>query len=145
MEHTLDLLLHPQRLARLIEHKARDNKRLALSELFDALFNAIHSKRFSKPYLQELNRVAEKSLMHHLLNLAGDKEINQQVSAHALRSLKKFDEKLANDPAIGDEDQLAHYAYLIEQLNRFKANPDTFKVPAGPAMPDGAPIGCDWE
>lgn len=144
VEHTLDMLLHPQRLARLIEHSARDNKRMNLADLFDALFSATQKDRSPNGYLQELNRVVEKSLLHHLLNLAGDKEINQQVAAHALLRIRKLEVDL-DIRASGDANQRAHNEYLREQLRSFRADPATFKVPAGPAMPDGAPIGCDWE
>jgi hypothetical protein len=145
VEHTLDLLLHPQRLARVVEQNARDNKRMNLADLFDALFNAVQKDRPSNAYLQELNRVVEKSLVHHLLNLAGDREINQQVSAHALLRLNRYEEGIDARVEINNVNNRAHYAYLREQLRAFRTDPSAFKVPPGPAMPDGAPIGCDWE
>lgn len=142
VEHTLDLLLHPQRLARVIEHSARDGKRLNLADLFDALFAAAQRDRSPNTYLQELGRIVEKSLLNHLLNLAGDKEINQQVAAHALLRISKLEADLMGKGALGDVNQRAHYEYMREQLRVFKADPGSFKVPVGPAMPDGAPIGC---
>lgn len=142
VEHTLDLLLHPQRLARLVEHHARDSKRLDINDLFEQLFASVQKTSGATAYLQELNRVVEKSLVHHLLNLAGDKEINQQVGAHALMMVRKLEEGLTSRTAGADVNQRAHYEYLREQIKAFRDNPDTFKVPAGPVMPDGAPIGC---
>lgn len=144
VEHTLDLLLHPQRLARVVEQSAREGKRLNLADLFDALFTAAQKDRSANTYLQELNRVVEKSLLNHILNLAGDKEINQQVSAHALLRIRKLEVDL-DIRASGDANQRAHNEYLREQLRTFRADPATFKVPAGPVMPDGAPIGCNEE
>lgn len=145
VEHTLDMLLNPQRLARLVEQNARDSKRLGLSGLFDALFGAVQKERPLTPYLQELNRMVEKSLVLHVLNLAGDKEINQQVSAHALLRLTQIEKYLLGRLIVEDINQRAHYEYLREQLRSFRADPAAYKVPAAPAMPDGAPIGCDWE
>lgn len=144
VEHTLDFLLHPQRLARLVEHGARDGKRLDINDVFDMLFASVQKDPGANVYWQELNRVVEKSLLNHLLNLAGDKEINQQVAAHALLSVRNLEETLPSRVA-SDAHQQAHYEYLREQIKAFRGNPDAFKVPAGPVMPDGAPIGCDWE
>lgn len=142
VEHTLDLLLHPQRLARLVEHSARDSKRLHVNDLFEQLFAHVQKTSGATAYLQELNRVVEKSLVHHLLNLAGDKEINQQVGAHALMMVRKLEEGLTSRAAAADANQRAHYEYLREQIKAFRGNPEAFKVPAGPVLPDGAPIGC---
>ena len=89
--------------------------------------------------------MVEKSLVLHVLNLAGDKEINQQVSAHALLRLTQIEKYLLGRLIVEDINQRAHYEYLREQLRSFRADPAAYKVPAAPAMPDGAPIGCDWE
>lgn len=120
VEHTLDLLLHPQRLARLVEHSARDNKRMNLADLFDALFQRPKKTVARTPTYRLSKLLAGKIPLHHLLNLLVDKEISQQVAAHALLRIRKLEDDLSTR-ALGDVNQRAHNEYLREQLRTFRA------------------------
>ena len=91
----------------------------------------------------EIKRIVQKRTLQHLLQLAGDKSIMQQVSAAALykiteleTDMKQFMEQ-RSDPATK-----AHFTYLLQQISRFKDAPEDFKVPEAPSLPDGSPIGC---
>lgn len=145
--NTIGLLFDPVRLARVLEHHARNSQSPSVNEVFDKIFQTLHQRSGLSLLQQEVHRTIEKSALHHLLQLAGDRDIQQQVSAIALQKTEALAVDYALKAASGDPAQQAHWKYLVEQIRLFKADPSQYKVPAMPAMPDGAPIGCmeDWE
>ena len=141
--NTLQFLLNPQRLARVVEQSARDNERLSLYELMDNLLSAVRVDSKDTPYEQELSRLVEKLTIQHLLQLAGDTKIMRQVSAMAWLKINEMEKRLTQQVSFTqDSNQLAHYTYLLEQINLFKRKPSDYQMPPSPSMPDGSPIGC---
>ncbi|HSM62818.1 MAG TPA: zinc-dependent metalloprotease, partial [Gillisia sp.] len=51
---SLDFLLHPERVARLVQQKALDNSQLGLDELLDQLISTTIKASFKDPYLQQV-------------------------------------------------------------------------------------------
>ena len=141
--NTVSFLLHPQRLARVVEQHARDNKRLSLPELIDKTLEAVEVSSKASSYEQEIGRMVEKTVVHQLLRLAGDESVMRQVAAVALYRINQLDGRLEgafNNTT--DSNQRAHISYLKNQIAQFKRDPKGYKVPEAPAMPDGSPIGC---
>jgi len=142
-EHTLKFLLAPERLARMVEQSARSNAaRLSVNELFSTLLNKATQWSSLPAFEQEVGRIVQKRIVNHLLNIAGDKTIMQQVSAIALDEVRKLETKLlANLPY--SPAQRAHINYIFNSIKIFKENPADFSIPPAPSLPDGAPIGCE--
>jgi hypothetical protein len=137
---SIQFLLNPQRLTRVIEQHARQEAQMDIFELFAALLDAVGAQQGQTAMEQEIGRMTEKLAVHHILNLAGDQSIMQQVSAAAMYQARLLSERYhttQNEPA-----QAAHYFYLANLIDRFFADPSGFKTPTIPAMPDGSPIGC---
>ncbi len=142
--HTVELILNPERLARMIEHRARDPKRLAVNDMIDQLLSAVKTQKAQTPLEQEIARATEKHVFHRLMQLAGDTGISPQVSAVAAFKLNEMEKRLEQQAGYAEDVDIgAHYTWLLQQLRRFREDPSAFKIPAPPAMPDGAPIGCD--
>lgn len=142
-QNTINFLLHPQRLARVVEQHARDNNRLSLPELLDEVLKAAAVKLDQFPYEQEIERLVEKLVVHQLLRLAGDEKVMQQVSAVALYKINQLETQLETQlKETRSPNQLAHITYLQAQIDQFKRDPKSYKVPEAPALPDGSPIGC---
>ncbi|MCB0632582.1 MAG: zinc-dependent metalloprotease [Saprospiraceae bacterium] len=144
-EHTLSFLLNPQRLARVVEQHARDPRHISLPELLNKVEKMVGNPPVNaSAYQQEIARIVQKLTVRHLLQLAGDKNIMQQVSAAALWKINQLEKQLstAADSSSGNPDLQAHLAYLAEQIRQFKRSPEDYKVPAAPDLPDGSPIGC---
>jgi hypothetical protein len=142
-EHTLKFLLAPERLARMVEQSARSNAaRLSVNELFSTLLNKATQWSSLPSFEQEVGRIVHKRIVNHLLNIAGDKNIMQQVSAIALDEVRKLETKLlANLPY--SPAQRAHINYILNSIKIFKENPADFSIHPAPSLPDGAPIGCE--
>jgi len=143
-DHTLRYLLAPERLARMVEQSARSQAgRLTLSELLSTLSTLPSRWTQLSPIGQEIGRVVHKRVVAHLLSLAGNANIMQQVTAFALEELAQLEVAAAGGGAGTDAGQRAHVAWIRQQLRLFRENPDGFTLPPAPAMPDGAPIGCE--
>jgi hypothetical protein len=141
--HTVEMILHPERLARMIEHRARDPKRLSVNDMIDQILSAAKVQKAQTPMEQEIARSTEKVVVSRLLQLAGEQSIQPQVSAIAAFKLNELEKRLEQQAGYAEDvDQGAHYLWLLQQIRRFKSNPATFKLPPAPILPDGAPIGC---
>ncbi len=141
---TIELILNPERLARMIEHRARDPKRLSVNDMIDQLLSVVKVQKAQTPFEQEIARASEKLVFNRLMQLAGDGSISSQVSAIAWFKLSELEKRLEQQSGYAEEvDQAAHYSWLLHQMRRFREDPSAYKIPAPPAMPDGAPIGCD--
>jgi hypothetical protein len=141
--HTVEMILHPERLARMIEHRARDPKRLSVNDMIDQILSAVKVRKAQTALEQEISRATEKVVVNRLLQLAGDQNIQPQVSAIAAFKLNELEKRLEQQVGYADDvDQGAHYTWLLQQIRRFRQDPAAFKLPPSPVLPDGAPIGC---
>jgi hypothetical protein len=138
---TIDLLLQPERLARLVEQHARDPNSLSIHELLDELGEAVKVNGSAAPIEREIARNNQKMFVFRLLRLAGDEKIMRQVAAAAWFKIAHLERQLEMDTA-REPAQMAHVFYLREQIGLFRRQPSEWKMPATPSMPDGAPIGC---
>ena len=140
--HSLTLLLNPERLARIVEQAARQKIDYNLNDYLNQIFEQVQVRNTQSLFEQEIARTTEKLFFNHLLRLAAYQEGNQQVNAFILSKV--------NDWIVGwsayngvDTVQIAHYTYLFHQMERFKKDPSAFKMPVLPKIPDGQPIGCE--
>lgn len=134
-EMSLGLLLHPERMSRLIEQKARDQKQLGLSELLGEVRSATFEKKHSNAYLQEIQHVINYRVLEHLLSLAGSREVHPQVNALVNQELVR----VQNAGSGGQPD--VHAAEMARRIKAFYAHPEQFQTTQSPKIPDGSPIG----
>lgn len=140
---TIRFLLNHQRLARLVEHQARDNRRLSIYDLLDDLFEGVEVENAQSSFEQEIARSVEKLVVGNVLRLAADKNGLQQVTAAALLKVDELEEQYSKQlSSERDSAQKAHINYLLREIALFKDHPEKFVPSTGPDMPDGSPIGC---
>jgi hypothetical protein len=140
--HTIQFLLHPQRMARLVEQSGRENSRLGMFEVLEALFEKWNGGNGRQGLEREVERMVEKVALHHVLALAGDTEVMQQVAAIAHLKISDLEQAYKikmNQSAVPSEK--AHFLYLVKMIERFYEHPGDYKVPSFQEMPDGSPIG----
>lgn len=153
-QHTINFLLNPERLARIVEHNSLNQSHISLINYVGQIIQGSRTGlRTASPYYKEIGWVVEKLVFNQLLNLAGDESIMRQVSAVSLYHINEQEKFFAgiidkNEKALkfgeqGEEPELiAHLTYLLEQIRKFKNEPSEFKLPPIPEMPEGSPIGC---
>lgn len=138
-EMTLSLLLHPQRISRIIQHKSLDNNQLGLDELINTLIENSFKKDYKNNYYQELQNVVNNQVLNQLFNLASNENTYKQVTAIVNSKLDEIATLLKNKKS--NSVQKVFDVELIKSIENFKKNPLKFKIIKAPKIPDGSPIG----
>ena len=138
---TLKLLLHPERVTRLVQHKSLDNSQLGLVEVLDEVIANSIQKTYKDAYYQELQNVVNYQVLNQLFHLSSNKDMYWQVNAIVNDKIDKINLLLKNSKETGI--QKIYHKEMIQMISNFKKNPIKFKKPQTPKIPDGSPIGSD--
>ena len=138
---TLGLLLHPERVTRLVQHKSLDNSQLGLVEVLDEVIANSIQKSHKDSYYQELQNVVNYQVLNQLFHLSSNKDMYWQVNAIVNDKIDKINLLLKNSKETGI--QKIYHKEMIQMISNFKKNPIKFKKPQTPKIPDGSPIGSD--
>jgi hypothetical protein len=138
-EMTLEMLLHPQRVSRLIAYKSLDDSQLGFDELLEELMANSIKKTHKDPYYQELQNIINSKVLEQLFYLSSHKNQYPQVNAMVDAALNEIKSYLKDLKSTGI--QKMYDKAMIEQLSNFEKNPTSFKKSAAPKIPDGSPIG----
>ena len=135
-----------RRLARLVEQHARDKQHLGVHSLIEEMLTSVQVLSTQSPLERQIARIGEKLILNQLLRLAQGEGVMSQVSAIALFKINQIEDYVGvlSEKETGAEQQ-AHYIYMLEQIRRFRINPEAWKMPEALSLPDGAPIGCGGE
>ena len=136
---TLGLLLHPERVIRLVQHKSLDSSQLGLVEVLDEVIVNSFQKSNKDPYYQELQNIVNYQVLNHLFHLSSNKNMYWQVNAIVNDKIDTISSLLSNSKATGI--QKIYQKDMIKMISNFKKNPTKFKKPITPKIPDGSPIG----
>lgn len=138
-EMTFKLLLNPQRMSRLINHKSLDDSQLGLDELIDVVVMNTIRKSHKDNYYQELQNVVNIQFLEELMYLSTYKNQYKQVNAIAGYKLNEIKNIIQNKKSKGV--QSIYNEALVKMIDDFMKNPTTFKKTSAPKIPDGSPIG----
>jgi hypothetical protein len=139
-DHTVGEILDAQRAARLVQQHALDDALPGLDDVIDRLTDATYGATPANGYHAEINRAVERVVADHLMRLA-DSAPMSQVRAVATQSLVDLHDSLGSQAGVSDDDA-AHNALLVRDIERFLSRPGDVYAPATiPGAPPGAPIG----
>lgn len=139
---SLSLLLHPERMSRLIQHKSLDSSQLGLEELLDELISVTFKKKTADTYKNELQNIVNIQVLNTLFSLVSDLEMYVQVNAIVNYKLNEIVSFLRNKKSKGVQKMVD--AAMVEKIRAFQKNPTKFKKGMAPKIPDGSPIGSDY-
>jgi len=140
--HTVSLLLHPQRAARLVEHHSRNKKMPGLLEVIDDLLDSSIRSNAEEGTKGEVQRVVGSVVLHALMNLVADESAPSQVRAIGEASLRGLQAWLQSRKTL-DREPRAYYSYGAEQIKAFLEEPENFTPTKPSTIPAGSPIGDD--
>jgi hypothetical protein len=136
---TLGLLLHPQRVTRLVQHKALDKSQLGLVEVLDELIANSIKTSHKDAYHQELQNVINVQVLNQLFYLSSHEGMYAQVNAIVNAKIDEISTYLKSSKVKGV--QKIYHQEMVKRIAAFKKNPTKFKKPNVPKIPDGSPIG----
>ena len=136
---SLELLLHPERVTRLVQHKSLDTDQLGLEEVLDQLIDSTIQQRYKDPYYQELQNIVNYQFLNQLFHLSSNNEMYWQVNAIVNNRIDKINTLLKNSKVTGI--QKIYHKEMLRLISNFKKNPTKFIKPITPKIPDGSPIG----
>ena len=136
---SLELLLHPERVTRLVQHKSLDTDQLGLVEVLDQLIDSTIQQRHKDPYYQELQNIVNYQFLNQLFHLSSNNEMYWQVNAIVNDRIDKINTLLKNSKVTGI--QKIYHKEMLRLISNFKKNPTKFIKPITPKIPDGSPIG----
>lgn len=136
---SLELLLHPERVTRLVQHKSLDRDQLGLVEVLDQLIDSTIQQRYKDPYYQELQNIVNYQFLNQLFHLSSNNEMYWQVNAIVNDRIDKINTLLKNSKVTGI--QKIYHKEMLRLISNFKKNPTKFIKPITPKIPDGSPIG----
>jgi hypothetical protein len=128
--HTVRLILHPQRSARLLQQSK-------LTDTLRALVGAVFTSKDD-----HVSRAVEAVTVTELLRLTTAATSSPGVRAAGHTTLKDLEARFrGRRPTSGAA--RAHARFQLARLNQFFEDPKRVSLPTLPKMPPGSPIGCD--
>jgi hypothetical protein len=134
---TFSLLLHPERMNRLILQKSLNSSSLGISEVFDRLISYTFKVNNEDLYINEIQQTVNHKALEHLMNLVVSNNCLFQVKDAANKAIGSI-EKLLLSKAYKD---FAYSSYYKDLIKNFKSNPEKYKMSKSLRIPDGSPIG----
>jgi hypothetical protein len=140
----MQLLLNPQRAARLEEFHARDKANPGLAEVIDQILEVTHRCANYPGYFGEIGRSVDNIAVYDLMTLANDTSTLPEVRAVATAELHLYKAKNAAYPLRATDDASGVYFYFVSrQIDQFEKDPTKVIATAPYEPPDGPPIGDD--
>ena len=146
-QHTISLLLDPQRAARLVQHYGYDANQLGLSEVLDRIIAAEWKTPTKSPRESAIRRTVADVALAQMISLADNERTSAEARAVVRLKLAELRE-WATGQATSDEVEKAHLAMTVAQIKNFEERPGREMKPTEPLTPPpGMPIGngADFE
>lgn len=136
----LKMLLHPERINRLIQQTTFDPSQLGFEEVLTALYENIFEFTTASNTEKNIQIILKDEIVNQLIQLYLSKKIFPQVASEIIVFFNRL-EMVASAESATDFDR-----YLQHKIQLLYTQPNTFKTHYNPKMPDGSPIGsfqCD--
>lgn len=152
---TMDALLHPARLARLIETQRRDEAALGPEDVFSAVETQVFAQP-AAPRQGEIARTLQTRFVSTLIELAAEEDMTPVVQARVDAYLRALRGRLAPGifSSVRPGADAGHRAFLTAKIDAHLTRPAPAARQAAPEadVPPGSPIGamegcwfCDLE
>jgi hypothetical protein len=132
---TLELLLNPQKCARMVEFHARDEHQPALESLYQKIYDFVFDEAVEGELKKEIQFLTRDIFINQLIELASNENTSGSVRAKTRSFLMEIIKKR---PAFPD-------LYFMTKITKFLDEPITIKPSKQLTPPDGSPIGMFQE
>tara|TARA_Y100000739_G_scaffold4731_1_gene4137 strand:- start:4 stop:2406 length:2403 start_codon:yes stop_codon:yes gene_type:complete len=136
---TLSLLLHPERMNRLILQKSLNDSSLGIEQLFDKITSKTFMERNENSYKNEIQHTINNRFLEYLMNLSASSDCIFQVKNQANSAIDKI-YKLMDSKTFKNYKYKDYYKDLIKN---FRKNSEKYVMTKSLKIPDGSPIGSN--
>ena len=136
---TLSLLLHPERMNRLILQKSLNDSSLGIEQLFDKISSKTFMERNENSYKNEIQHTINNRFLEYLMNLSVSSDCIFQVKNQANSAIDKI-YKLMDSKTFKNYKYKDYYKDLIKN---FRKNSEKYVMTKSLKIPDGSPIGSN--
>jgi hypothetical protein len=136
-QHTVDNILQGERLGRLVAMRARDRTALSVDEVVDALVEATWTGvPGESAHHATLRRIAARAVVDRMLELAADRQGDQQVRDLLALKLDELAARANRAAASGSIEARAHHRGIAREITRWLEGGELpVPTPALPAPP----------
>jgi len=142
--HTLGLLLHAERAARLDQLKARVPAQPGFHAVLQRLITATWSAAPQRGMRGEIQKAVNMAVLHHLMALSANEAAAPSARAQAHGTLVALRKELAARRTV-EPAWAAVHQFAVAQIERFERDPKLIPIPRPLEPPPGQPIGCLME
>ncbi|WKV11583.1 zinc-dependent metalloprotease [Marivirga harenae] len=140
-----DLLMHPQRLSRLVEYHARDKKYPGIQETMDIFQATLFSSKVNNDYQEAIQLTTQSVFVNKLMSSVQKGSLSPLARAELLVVLRDISSKLSKPNYRDSKLKKAQNQMLATQIKLFMESPEEYDIAPIPALPPGSPIGsCDY-
>ncbi|MBL4670708.1 MAG: hypothetical protein JKX81_00500, partial [Arenicella sp.] len=137
-QHTLNALLHPQRLARLLQQNALDPTVPSIRDVTQALYNSVVDQRYVGMQAR-LHQSVVDLIYSNYINLLNSKAAPKLVKAEIFYALENDKRALLKRSSKSSDGYSSFYRYQIKRLESIELNASGDQIEL-PTMPPGSPI-----
>lgn len=143
---TFEFVLHPARLARLIEFNARDARYPGVDAVLSSFTNGIFEVPKADAYLNAIQKSIQFSYIQSLIAAAKQNRQSPLVMSELQEQLKNIKTMLSQKTFRNHTANTAFANFLQNQINLFMESPMEYEVKKAYDLPPGSPIGsnCEW-
>lgn len=136
---TISLLLHPDRVNRLVVQKSLDEEQLGLNDVLDEIINDSFKKNYVSGYEEELQRVVNTVFLEELFSLSTNDELYVGARSIVNQKIGDISRILGTTKTKGDKAEV--FMEFQRMINHYQKDPSKYKRTEVPKIPDGSPIG----
>lgn len=139
---TAMMIFNPERGARLTTQSARNSELPGLMQVAEDVLNATILGEMNEGYHGSIQRGINMAVFRNLVELASDEHASPDVKAITKMALENLQVSLTERIfEIDDPTSRAHFNYILDLIEQYKKDPESFSTPPAPYIPPGSPIG----
>jgi hypothetical protein len=139
------LLMHPQRMSRLVEYHARNKNNPGIKEVLLVFEENIFDGKTENSYQEAIQLTTQSTYVNQLMKSIQMKSLSPLARAEMMSALEGISIKLSKSNYRSSDLQKAHNNLIVKQIKLFMESPMEFKAESAPDLPPGSPIGsCDF-
>lgn len=136
-----ELLMHPQRLSRLVEYHARDKKNPGIQETMDIFEDVLFNDKVQNDYHEAIQLTTQSVFVNQLMKGIQNGNLSTLARAELMSVLKDISSKLSKSNYRDSDLKKSHNQMIIAQIKLFMEEPKEYNVAPIPSLPPGSPIG----